>query len=139
MLTHPDLAEGADAAPRRSSTGLLQRVAAWVIVGIVLVTFVIVGYGGISATVNEQKSPTVATWTVFIQQQECVRNAIERQIPKGARIVIYDSNTYNAQRLQELATGWAVPVNSPASASYQISLTAGTACEGEALWVRPFS
>jgi hypothetical protein len=110
-------------------------VAGWTIVLTAIVMCVVVGQRGVTTAMSEQKTAVTASWTVFDEQQQCVRTAIAKYLPDGAHVFIRDPNYYDVQRLDELVTDWAIPVASPRSATYVIALVPGTECEGETLFV----
>ncbi len=84
-----------------------------------------------------QVSPgAIKAWTKFDRQEECIYHAIRSELPKGATVYIDDHVVYDAQRLAELSTLWAVPQASAAAARWTLSLVPGHACSGLSLEVR---
>ena len=57
-----------------------------------------------------------------LHQDECVFDAIRREVPKGATIYATDLRSFPGSQVAELSTGWAVPVVNIADAQYQLAL-----------------
>jgi hypothetical protein len=91
---------------------------------------------GLVVNSGELSPGAVSAWHRFDRQEECVYHAIRSDLPKGAAVYIDDPVAYNAQRLAELSTLWAVPQPGPATARWTISLVPGQACSGLSLRVR---
>ena len=91
---------------------------------------------GLAVNAGELSPGAVKAWTRFDRQEECIYHAIRSELPKGAAVYIDDPVVYDAQRLAELSTLWAVPQPRPAAARWTLSLVPGQACSGLSLEVR---
>ena len=64
---------------------------------------------GLQGNAGELNPGAIKAWARFDRQEECIYHAIRSELPKGATIYIDDPVAYDAQRLAELSTLWAVP------------------------------
>jgi len=119
--------------PFRSVEG--ARLAGWAVLAVGTATLGVVALGGVRTTLHEEKATTASAWTASYNQNVCLRDAIEENIPRNATVFVDDGEAYDRQRLTELATGWSVPEASAGLARYRISLVSGAACEGQSLQV----
>jgi hypothetical protein len=91
---------------------------------------------GMAVNAWELSPAGAKAWAKFDRQEECIYHAIRSEVPEGATVYIDDAVVYDAQRLAELSTSWAVPQPSPATARWTLSLVPGRACSGRSLEVR---
>jgi hypothetical protein len=70
------------------------------------------------------------------RQEECIYKAIRSKLPKGAAIYVPNYAYGQEVRANDLATLWAVPQPSPATAQWVVSLVHGHECGGLRLKVR---
>jgi hypothetical protein len=92
---------------------------------------------GVSLMVNQEKSPVISTWSQFDGQQQCIRNAIAREVPRDAHVFINrNQSQFLSGQLLELSTPWAKPVVDRNRATYSLTIVGGTQCSGESLVVR---
>lgn len=114
----------------------MTRIACVVIICAAAVTFGLIVNHGLTSTAGELNRGSTEAWARFDRQQACIYHAIRSQLPKGAAVFIADRDVYDAQRLAELSTLWAVPQPNPATARWTLSLVPGQACSGLSLRVR---
>ena len=67
-------------------------------------------------------------------QQQCLRDAITRAVPRGTRVLIsQDQNTFLRLELAELSIPWVTPVDNMSQAAYEVVIVPGSECGGESL------
>lgn len=69
------------------------------------------------------------------KQETCIYDLIRHEVPKGAAVYVNSPRVEWSQRLAELATLWAVPQPTGATALYRLSVARGD-CYGVGLLVR---
>ena len=91
---------------------------------------------GLAVNAWELGPAPVKVWASFDRQEECIYRVIRSEVPEGATVHIDDPVVYDAQRLAELSTLWAIPQPSSATARWTLSLVPGPACAGLSLEAR---
>lgn len=92
---------------------------------------------GISLVRSQESTKVVSTWVQFDFQQQCIRDAIVRDVPRNASVFVNPNESeYNAGRLVELSTPWAKLVDNRNRATYSLKIVAGGQCSGESLAVK---
>jgi len=109
---------------------IAARVAVICLAGLAFVFIIAHGH---RVTTSETIHSSVETWTHFTSQEECIYRSIRSDLPSGATVHVVDSDPYDAERLIELSTGWAVPTQIAAPASWTIGLVPGSSCAGVTL------
>jgi hypothetical protein len=129
-----DTSGGWPATTRRRQLG--RRIGAALIVGAAATALGLSVHHGVQVTAAAVAPASIAEWTTFDSQQACLYRAIRSELPKGASVYIADPGHFDAQRLAELSTQWAVPQPGLATSQWVISVDRGHACSGISLRVR---
>ncbi len=91
---------------------------------------------GISLVRSQESPQVVSTWEQFDVQQQCIRDAITRAVPRNANVFVSPNQSqYDAGRLVELSTPWVKLVNDRDRATYSLKLVKGSECNGESIAV----
>jgi hypothetical protein len=125
---------GSPATTRPRQLG--RRIGAALIVGAAATALGLSVHHGVQVTAAEVTPSSIAAWATFNSQQACLYHAIRSELPKGAKVYIADPGHFEAQRLAELATQWAVPQPGLATSQWVISVHRGHGCSGISLKVR---
>jgi len=91
---------------------------------------------GVKDTYSYLGKRSVRLAAVNDRQEECIYRAIRSSLPKGAAIYVPDYAYGNEVRANDLATLWADPQPTPASANWTVSLVRGHECSGLKLSIR---
>lgn len=78
---------------------------------------------------------SISNATVASRREMCIYHAIRRDLPMGGTFYVSGTDVAHFQRLVELATPWALPQPTPATARWLVSVVPGR-CYGLALMVR---
>ncbi len=115
-------------------------IAGCVLLVIAIPTLLYEANSGVTLMTNQETSSVVSTWAKFDAQQECIRRAITRSVPKDATIIVSrDQDEFLQGQLLELSTPWARPVSRRDQATYSLAIVGGTRCGGESLKVTPIA
>jgi len=112
-------------------------LAGCVLVLVASVMLVHEAVSGVKSIANQQTASVVSRWAKFDAQQQCLRDAITRGVPRGSHFYISQGQqSFIAGQLAELSIPWATPVASRAQASYTLAIVPGSQCEGMSLTVQ---
>jgi hypothetical protein len=118
----------------RASSPAWRVFAGCVIVVLAVGLLLHVTASGMKSIADQEKSSIVSKWTAFDTQQECLRDAITRAVPRGTRVLIsQDQNTFLRLELAELSIPWVTPVDNMSQAAYEVVIVPGSECGGESL------
>jgi hypothetical protein len=113
-----------------------KRIGCAAIVSTAAVMLGLSVHHGLAVNARELSPAAVKAWARFDRQEECIYRAIKSEVPEGATVHVDDPVVYDAQRLAELSTLWAIPQPSSATARWTVSLVPGQTCSGLSLEVR---
>jgi hypothetical protein len=118
----------------RASSPSWRVFAGCVIVVLAVGMLLHVTASGMTSIADQEKSSIVSKWTAFDTQQQCLRDAMTRAVPRGSRVLIsQDQNTFLRLELAELSIPWVTPVDSRSQAAYEVVIVPGSECGGESL------
>jgi hypothetical protein len=115
----------------------VKRIACAAVVAAAAVTLGLSVHHDLQFTSKVTAPTFIKDQTAALGQEECIYQAIRSQVPEGAAVYVDDPGYAHTQRVTELATLWAVPQASPATARWRLSLVPARGhCGGLALEVR---
>jgi hypothetical protein len=118
------------------SRRVVKRVACAGIVSAAAVTLGLSVHHDAKITAAALAPASIRQQTFLFRQEECLYQAIRRQLPKGATVYVTNPRWEYTQRLAELSTLWAVPQPSLAKAQYRLIIVPARGhCSGLALEV----
>jgi transketolase C-terminal domain/subunit len=95
---------------------------------------------GVAFTSNFRSPANVRAWTINIRQEECIYQAIRKQVPEGVTAYVHGPTHPLTWKMATMSTPWLVPQEaSPPTALWRLSLVhvlPHTQCDGLALKVQ---
>jgi hypothetical protein len=111
--------------------------------GIIAAAAVSLGFSvrhGVAFTANFGAPANVQAWTLDLRQQECIYQAIRKQVPEGVTAYVHGPTHALTWKLATMSTPWLIPQEaSPPTAPWRLSLVyvrPRTQCLGLELKVR---
>jgi hypothetical protein len=116
------------------SSPLSRIVAGCIMVVLAALILLHTTASGMSSIADQEKSSVVSKWRSFDTQQQCLRDAITRAVPRGSAVMISnDQSTFLRLELVELSIPWLTPVATQSEAAYTMRIVPGSQCGGESL------